>query len=763
MVGPSKILTVSYGTFSCTLEGFDDPFSTMRGIAEYFRDLAGDDRYFGAEPPTPDAEMLHRIAEKEIQRRVEARVDDNGITLRQLDDTDAVAPAALAGVAMVAAKTVAEDTPEAAAEIAEEEVVAEDVAVEAKPDVSESVAAKLARIRAAVSEQNSTPDSGYVEDQHADEMFVGESIDTAFDDYDDQIEAEAVGEVAVEAEVEVDAEAEAEVEAAAEVADVDDTLEQEADVEDAPLDLSAFIDEQAEIEPTDDAVAEDEVEEVAEATDDNIAKFFADSEVDDAEYEDDMAEEELEPAVAADDLDEDVQDAADDTVALIAEISDENTAEVEDFDDFEAPIVNDEVSEDEEVSVTAVEDYFDDADDDLDLDDVDDVAEEPALEDVAEAEAEAEAEFEDEAEVEVPAVSGSFVGAAIARVINLRSKTEVADNTNVLEVDDDDLPESEVEAEYADDLDADASSAAPVQETAGEETTLSDEDEADLMATLALVQKEHNAEDRAEKEGRAILENDDIEDNQEAVDRILEVTNTELEETEGTRRRSVIAHLKAAVQATRADKNIKEEREQEDAEELDQYREDLERVVRPRRPAANKESTSRRMPPLVLVTEQRVDETDEPDTSEDREAVVVRPRRIRVNPENATTPVEDGEPEHAVSEDIAIESSKPEMRGEDDFGSFSDFAEQMEANSLPDLLEAAAAYSSYVKGEPHFSRPQIMRAIMSYDSENEFSREDSLRSFGQLLRRGKIEKLERGRFAVSQNTRFNPQVRAAGE
>ncbi len=107
----AKIMTVSYGTFSCKLEGFDDPFTTMQLVAEYFRKLAAEDRYFGGEPLQPDTNTLHRIAADANPNRIDAEVDEDGIVLRQATVVDAEPTAP-----KVAEEKVAQAPQEAAAD-----------------------------------------------------------------------------------------------------------------------------------------------------------------------------------------------------------------------------------------------------------------------------------------------------------------------------------------------------------------------------------------------------------------------------------------------------------------------------------------------------------------------------------------------------------------------------------------------------------------------------------------------------------------------
>lgn len=98
MNGTSRILTLSYGSFSCTLEGFDDPFPTMKSVVEYFSELAAEGCNLEVEPSRSDAELLSRIVERGICRHVEAKVVKGGVGLRAVAEAsdDAVEPDSIA-------------------------------------------------------------------------------------------------------------------------------------------------------------------------------------------------------------------------------------------------------------------------------------------------------------------------------------------------------------------------------------------------------------------------------------------------------------------------------------------------------------------------------------------------------------------------------------------------------------------------------------------------------------------------------------------
>jgi hypothetical protein len=562
MVNTNKILTVSYGTFSCTLEGFDDSFDMMKDIAEYFRDLAADDRFFGAEPPTPDAEMLARIAEHKMARQVEARQESGSIVLR----------------------------PTAPQEAAQE-------------------------VQAAPAEEPAP-----VQDMPAQEVI-----------------------------------AEAPVEIAAEIAD---------DIEEPQIDV-----------PADEEPVLEEIDEIS----------------------DDIQDAPVAAAAPAPKFDE---ESVADKLSRIRAVVNRNATEAAPAADY---------SEDQHAG--DMEDVAQDAEPEIEIED-------PQLaEDIADA-------APDMADADAPA----------ARVIRMkRDDFEAA------------VADGKIEAEPA-------AEAAPKADK-----SLSDADEEDLLRELAEVEAELNltrlsdVEDQDEEELSSIFAEPEAPAKDEPapavasgdtdVSRLMDKAEQEMDRPEGAHRRSAIAHLRAAVEATRAETEAGGGLARGD-DSLDAYRDDLNSVVRPRRPRAGDaqpEASQRpvkKPAPLKLVAEQRVD------TAEPAQPRVVRPRRVSIEDEAPQQP--------------AAASGQPSA------SSFAEFAQQVGVKDLSDVMEAAAAYMSYVEGRQKFSRPQLMNKARQIE-EYQFSREDGLRSFGQLLRDGKIEKLKGGRFTVSDELiGFKPDARAAG-
>jgi hypothetical protein len=741
MVSTNKVLTVSYGTFSCTLEGFDDSFETMKAIAEYFRDLAADDRYFGAEPPTPDAEMLARIAEREVSRRVRSRLDDGQIVLT-------TTPPDLVS-----------DTPQDA------------VADESQAD------AELSGATALLSEPSQDTSAQDIPSQDADARASDDSADdSAIENVDEALRLEQAEVARVAAE-----------RIAAEQREAERIAEEQREAERAA-------EEQREAA----RVAAEQLEAERVAEEQREAKR--------------IAAEKLEAERAAEEQREAVRIAAE---KLEAErIAAENTAGDDDEDDSVASKLARIRAVVGQPAATPTEPAFSEdehADDiqqgkpgDTDLADI----LEPIAQDV-----EPQAD-----QAEEPANQPNPLR---ARVIKMkRAEFDAAVAKGVLE---EDTSDAEPDAPAAV-IDVPVESVpAPVIES-----SLSSDEEDELARELAAVEAELASlpADPAQPDEVAYEESDDLEaltpevaakssdafqaldetaDQAEEfsaepdaeMDRLMSQANTELDEEDGKQRRSAMGHLRAAVQAARADKVVNPDADGPDETQV--YREDLETAVRPRRTirriAGTDTSDSR--PPLKLVEEQRIDRetpvTEAPEAEAATPDVATparpsRPRRVRPVPRTqAPKPESVGSPKAAPATQDAEQSPSPvaaataaaaaptrpqpatpsaQAASGDDAaadieGTFAEFAEEMEAKELPDLLEAAAAYLSFVEGREQFSRPQLMTKVRMIQ-EDKFSREDGLRSFGQLLRQGKIEKISGGRFTVSDRISFKPEARAAG-
>ena len=733
MIGASKILTVSYGTFSCTLEGFDDPFNTMRAIAEYFRDLAAEDRYFGAEPPTPDAAMLLKIAEREVHRRVEAKISENGVVLRTGDAVQSPsrppvmqpsAPVVVAAQAPQPMQSAPLPTP--------------------MPD---GVAAKLLRIRAAVAtaeladtranaRAESTPApaaspyaepilADYAEDQHADEIATSATLTATFapdvfaaggDDADvwEEPKAEAIDAgydeepdlpaVTVPAAVVAAQEAsfadpaplvEPETDADfASASDADDTWLAALNSADAPdLADAETVAEPVAFEPEDYTISDDDMADLRALDGEGIAELAA-PETDtstDATLDDDKDEAFVEDH--ADLVETDDTDASDPDME----------AEFED-----APALIEQAAAIDPM-IEEIDNVYDGPDPDADL-------------------------------APTPGPSAKALRAR-ARVIKVRR-----DDVETVPAAIPDTAAIDISAMLAADAEADLRRELRALQQQSEATTAVQSDDSD---------EETGIDDQAgpEDDARQRLDNA----GEAAVSRLIEQTNEVMAVPENRRRLSTIAHLKAAVAATVADRFAKGGAGPKEAEtkRLDPYREDLARVVRPQHPTGSDDAPSTPRPaPLVLVSAQRIDRprvapTEGAPTLAAVPNSPVRPRRVT----SAALAV-DTAPEIDEEEDTDAAHVFSDARG------FAEFSERLGANSLAEILEAAAAYSVCIEGRPYFSRPQLMSQIGALSADSEFSREDGLRTFGALLREGRIQKIKRGQFVLTEGSRYLAEARS---
>jgi pilus assembly protein FimV len=624
MVKSSKVLTVSYGTFSCTLEGFDDPFTTMQLVAEYFRDLSAQDRYFGSEPPVPEPAALQRLASAGTNASVEADVNDEGIVLRvtQQDDQPTVLEAASASDPeddFESEFTEGADDFDQAAQFfrdtrdldQQDTTDADDDTGEAHDDLgpknddrspATTVEQKLERIREVVQRGAAGLPSTRVDDEP---LFEADKTTL-----DASVEADAAGEKAQRK--------------------ADRRARKQAEKESKQLE-KARLAELAAAELAQKAAAE--------------AQETADRE--DAERV--ATAEELAAKEEAEQLAEtQAQEEQDATERKAADRAEREARQYAQRQEAQARELEAERARAKEVEAEA------------------EAARLAALEEEAEA-------LEDSDDFDEAELSGDAFTALQAAVAS----------------------EPDSEPEFAE-IDVATIPEAQQNEPEEVEPIFAQVDELDQ-------QRSHR--------GAALFE-DSIAQEEVALSRLMEKTQSKMDEPDQARRQNALSQLKAAVIATEAEREITGSDKSLDRADslaaMKEFRRDLADVQSTADAAEDRA-------PLVLVSEQAVDEIDD-----DR--------------------IEDA----LDHESAAFHESS----------SFSDFADRIGALALPDLLEAAAAYTSYVEGKPRFSRAQVMSKIAKVDRQASFSKEAGLRSFGKLLREGKILRVQDGQFAISRSSRF---------
>lgn len=644
MVPANKILTVAYGTFSCTLEGFDDPFSTMTGIAEYFRDLAADDRFFGAEPPTPDMAMLRTIAESRARHAVVARTEDGGVTLRPRSAT--------------AATVVDPDAEQAASEA--QEIDADDCPSDIAVDV---------------------PSTDQSQEMSVEDVSIGSGEDTTFqerqsdhaqrDEAPEQDDALAIGG------------AQKDDSLAAKLARIRTMIEADrkairSEVKDDAADTSVP------------AAGGDASLHSAEAT---SASHVRDDEGNPASDPEMWSEDDMAAAFAADGLTDDAVPEIDGVVAdeISVEAGDDNLPE----ENLEAR--EDQLSEGpgtEPAQDTARSSFEDQASDESPhrigirrvrrIDYYADTIEASPVEDVAASHPETPSDGVPSSNLAASEVSGSLNQGGsdepihdddlMAELAALRAENGTGEGSDGLEDAREKTGSAADEIDFSEEPRPDDAEN-PVVTGEGEASSLTPavdiaDDRRDLVRSGET--KLHKGGESARTSHDAPLTAD--------MERLFAATDSRLSDEDASQRQANISHVKAAVAARRAEGPPSPAADSQTAA----YRADLADTVRPRRrglPAEAEKRTGRPERPstLMLVSEQRVE------TGVTGVSTPVQPRRAMRSAE--------------------IQADKTAAAGADRFESF---ASRVGATKVTDVLEAAAVYSVKLKGQENFSRPRLL-------------------------------------------------------
>ncbi len=708
MVANNKVLTVSYGVFSCTLEGFDDSFDTMKAIAEYFRDLAADDRYFGAVPPQPDADVLARIAEKELARQVSGELAGNSVVLRP-------APAAVA---------VAETPPEEAA--SQDDRISQDTGLAENADSGDVLDGLHEDALMALPAD--APDLSEQQRQKAEaEAKASKAKERAQQEADAKRKAQQNAKAKQEAEAKARAEKEAEEKAAAEAkAKADAKAKAEAqerekaealEKEAADARSKALAEEKAKIEA--EASAKQEADAKAKALAEKRAKLEAEAEAEErAKIE---AQEKAEADARAKALAEErAKIEAEAKAAALRDPDLDELAELSRDRQTEAEVTQTEASETGSITEKLArirnvvdQDPIDAAPftEDEHINDMTDL-ETGAVEldtDIAPKAAEPQKTITRPRVVkikksELDSLRAEIAGGAAAVAEKASLSPADLDGLDDLEGVSEDFDLEDLEAELAQELgaaeDAGAAGVDIIEDAPADAPDPKSQPRKALEDAPASVDLTENAD----------------------LDRLMSETEAEMDDPEQRDRRENMGRARAAVAAAQDDLGLGQ------AGKADEkvFRDDLDASVADTPVPPTKT-------PLKLVAEQRVD--------------------LDENPYDMADDLDDEELGQVVQS--ATEQAIDEGMN------FKQYLRLIESQDLGDLLEASAAYVSIVEGHEHFSRPQVLGRFLRV-REGDYSREDGLREFGKMIRSGTLIREGNGRFRLDEDSQFGLNGKKAG-